>query len=109
MPCLDQFLHRAGDVFDRHVRVDAVLIEQIDHIGLEALERGLGDLLDVLRPAVQARRSGPRITAAKVEPELGGDHHLLAERSEGFANKFFVSERAVNFSGVEEGDAAFHG
>ena len=28
----DQFLDRAGDVFHRHVRVDAVLVEQIDRI-----------------------------------------------------------------------------
>ena len=103
---LDQFLDRTGDILDRHVRVDAVLIEQIDHIGLEALQRGLGDILDMLRSAVQSRRSGPRITAAKVEPELGGDHYLLAKRSEGFANEFFVNVRAVNFSGIEEGDAA---
>ncbi len=27
---LDQFLHRPGDVFDRHVRVRAVLVKQID-------------------------------------------------------------------------------
>ena len=27
---LDQFLHGAGDVFDRHVRIDAVLVEQVD-------------------------------------------------------------------------------
>ena len=40
----DQVLHRAGDVLDRHVRVDAVLIEQIDGVGLEPLERGFGDL-----------------------------------------------------------------
>ena len=52
---LDQILHRARDILDRHVRVDAVLIEQIDHVGLEPLQRGLGDLLDVLRPAVQTR------------------------------------------------------
>ena len=50
---LNQVLHRSRHVFDRHVRVDAVLIEQIDDIGLEALERGLGDLLDVLGPTVQ--------------------------------------------------------
>ena len=51
---LNQVLHRSRHVFDRHVRIDAVLIEQIDDIGLEALERGFGDLLDVLRPAVQS-------------------------------------------------------
>ena len=43
------------------------------------------------------------------EPELGGDHHLLAEGSEGFADEFFVREWAVDFGGVEEGDAAFDG
>ena len=43
------------------------------------------------------------------EPELGGDHHLLAEGSEGFAHEFFVRERAVDFGGIEECDAAFDG
>ena len=34
--------------------IDAVLIEQIDAIGPQALQRGVGDLSDVLRPAVHA-------------------------------------------------------
>ena len=51
---LDQVLHGSGDVFDRHVRIDTVLIEQVDDIGPEALERGLGDFLDVLWTAVQS-------------------------------------------------------
>ena len=78
---LDQVLHRAGHVFDRHVRIDAVLIEQIDALDLEPLERGLGDLSDVLRPAVQATLLAR--LRIEVEPELGGDHHLLAERARG--------------------------
>ena len=52
---LDQVLHSAGDVFDRHVRVNPVLIEQVDDIDLEPLERALDGLLDMLWPAVQAR------------------------------------------------------
>ena len=43
------------------------------------------------------------------EPELGGDHHLPAEGSEGFTHEFFVGERAVDFSRIEECDAAFDG
>ena len=86
-----------------------MLIEQVDCLDLEPLERALDGLLDVLRPAIQARRTRPRIAATQVEPELGGDHHLLAEGSEGFAHKLFVHERAVNLGGVEERDAAFHG
>ena len=50
---LDQVLDRSRHVFDRHVGIDAVLIEQIDAVGPEPLQRGLGDLPDVLRPAVQ--------------------------------------------------------
>jgi hypothetical protein len=105
---LDEVLHRSRHVFDRHVRVDAVLIEHIDRIDPEAPERALGDLLDVLRPAIQANPPRPAL-GIEFEPELGGDHHLSAERSEGFAHKFFVRERAVDFGGVEEGDAAIDG
>ena len=104
---LNQLFHGSGNVFDGHVGVDAVLIEQIDDIGLEALERGGGDFLDVLWPTVQAGLfAGGRIN---FEAELGGDHYLVAERSEGFADEFFVCERAVDFGGVEEGDTAFYG
>jgi len=31
------------------------------------------------------------------------------ERGEGFTHKFFVYERAVHFSSIEERDTAFHG
>jgi hypothetical protein len=51
---LDQVLHRAGHVFDRHVRIDAVLIEQVDGVGPSRLSEPSADLLDVLGPAVQA-------------------------------------------------------
>ena len=47
---LNQVLHCSRDVLNRHIRVDAMLIEQVDNINLEALERALGDLPDPLRP-----------------------------------------------------------
>jgi hypothetical protein len=50
---LNQVLHRSRDVFDRHVRIHTVLVEQIDRIDLEPLEGGLGNLLDVFGPTVQ--------------------------------------------------------
>src|SRR6202035_5778565 len=76
-------------------------------IGLEALERGGGDFLNVLWPAIQPGLfAGVRIN---FEAELGGDHDLFTEGSEGFADEFFVCERSVDFGGVEEGDAAFDG
>jgi predicted thioesterase len=52
---LDQVLRRAGDVFDRHVRVNPVLIKRVDDIDLEPLKRALDSQLKALRSAVQAR------------------------------------------------------
>ena len=75
----------------------------------EPLERAFDGLLDVLRPAVQTRRTGPIIAATQVEPELGGDPHLLAEGREGLADEIFVCEGSIDFSGIKEGDAAFDG
>src|SRR5580704_8349616 len=42
----------------------------------------------------------------RLPAELGGDHDLVAERSEAFADEFFVDERSIDLSGVEESDAA---
>ena len=53
LPFADQILHRARDLFDRHLGIHAVLIEEIDPIRLEPLQRRVGDLADVRRPAIQ--------------------------------------------------------
>lgn len=102
----DQILDRTGDVFDRYIGVDAVLIEQIDDIGLEPLERGFGDLLDVRRPAAEAALFTSR--RINVEAEFGGDNHLVAKGRERFADQFLVDERTIDFGGVEESDAALN-
>jgi hypothetical protein len=103
---LDQLPDRAGDVFDRHVRVDAVLVEQIDRVDLEPLERALDGLFDVLRPAVEPPLLPLRV---ELEAELGRDHNLFAHWRKSFANEFFVRERSVDLGRVEEADAALDG
>ena len=35
---LNQILHRARNLFDGHVWIDAVLVEEIDNVGLEAFQ-----------------------------------------------------------------------
>jgi len=44
-----------------------------------------------------------------VEAELGGDHHLIAERRQRLADQFLVRERAVDLGGVEKGDTSRNG
>ena len=41
---LNQVLHRAGDAFNSHIRIDTVLIEEIDQVGSQTLQRGIGNL-----------------------------------------------------------------
>ena len=57
LPLLDQLLHRAGDILDRHGRVDPVLIEEVDVRPSSAAAARPRPLLDVLRAAVQCRRA----------------------------------------------------
>ena len=74
-----------------------MLIEQVDDIDLEPLERALDGLLDVVRLAVQPRR----LSVFKAEPELCGNDHILADREKRFAHKFFIGEWPVGFCGIE--------
>ena len=64
-------------------------------IGLELDHISRVGLLNVLRAAGETLLGALRIEA---EAELGGDHHLIVNRSESFAHKFFVGERAVTFA-----------
>jgi hypothetical protein len=75
---LNQILHRSRHVFNRHIGIDAVLIKKIDGINVQALQRCVGNLFDVLRVAVQALRAGAPI-GVDVEAELGGDDDFVAD------------------------------
>jgi hypothetical protein len=103
---LNEVLHGSGDIFNRHVGVDAVLIEEVDDIGLKSFQRGLGDLADVLRLAIDSSQ-WPLGFGIDFESELGGDHDLITEGNEGLADQFLVGERAVSFGGIEECDTSF--
>src|SRR5262249_7100770 len=109
---LNEFLHDPGHVFDRYVWINAMLIEQINGIDFEPLERGIGHLFDMVRPAIQTRRSlhASRIELGiKIKTEFRRYHDLSTKGGERFAYKLLIRERPVHFSGVEEGDAALDG
>ena len=98
---LDQILDGSGDILDRHIRVDAVLVVQIDRLDLQSRERALDHAPDVFGPAVET--TPPRLAfGAGCPPELRGDHDLPSERRQGFADKLLVRVRTVDFRRVEE-------
>ena len=71
---LDQFLHRAHRLFDRHVGVDAVLVIEIDPIDTEAFQARLAGLHHVFRPPVDALLA----VGALDLPELRHHQRLVA-------------------------------
>ena len=82
-----------------------MLVEEIDPIGLEPLQRCVGDFADVRRSAVESGL----LAVLELEPELRRDHDLIANGRERFADELFVRERPVGFGRVEERDAAVDG
>jgi hypothetical protein len=102
----DEVLDGPSDVLDRDVRIDPVLVEEIDGFDAKSLERSLDGLPDTIGPAVDASIfSGLEIN---VEAELGGDDHLVADRAQSFADDVFVGEGAIDLGRVEKGHAAVH-
>ena len=97
----DQVADGAGNVLDRHGRIDAVLIEQVDPVGAQALQRGFGHGLDMGgRLLVPPRR--PPVSGSMSKPELGRDHHPVADGMKGLAQQFLVEEGAVSLGCVEQ-------
>lgn len=91
---MNQILDRSGHFLYRNGGIDAMLVEQVDHIRPKTPKRGLGYRLDALRSAVQpANLPGVRID---LESELCRDHHLFTEGSEGFSDEIFVGEWTVH-------------
>ncbi len=83
-----------------------MLIENVDGLHFQALQRGLRHLPDVVWLAVETVASA---IGVDTEAEFGGDHNVGAVRRERFSDEFFIGERAVRLGRIEEGDAAFHG
>lgn len=105
LPRDDQLLNRPGHVLDGDVRVHPVLIQQVDVVRPQPLERLVHDLLDLLRPAIQAFA---QFAVLDVEPELGADQDVLPHGGQGLADQLFVGVRAVNLGRVEERHSQFH-
>lgn len=98
--------HRPDRLLDGGVRVDPVLVVEVDDVDPEAAEAGLARLPHVLRTAVYAEEGavgGPLVA------ELRGDHDFVAAVSQRPAQQLLVVADAVHVGGVEEVDAHVQG
>src|SRR5262249_13969450 len=102
--CLNQIAYGTGNFFDWHLRIDAMLVEQIDCVNLETFKRRFSNLFDMVRLAIDSNGMG---TAVRIEfiPKLGRNDDLVAHWKEGLAHQLFVLEGTINFRCIEEGHA----
>jgi hypothetical protein len=98
---LHQFGHAADRFFDRHVRIDAMLVKQVDRVNAKPLQRSLASPSGVLRATIYSRRR----VSIPAHRELGGDHQAVAPTFDGGADKLLVAKRPVHLGGVEKGNA----
>ena len=105
---MNKIFHGTGRLLDGGVGIDAVLIEKVDLIGLQALKGTFDDLLDVFGAAV-GRCPLAIVARIGLKAKLSRDDYLFPERRESFTDDFFVHVGTVHLSSVEEGDAALHG
>jgi hypothetical protein len=73
-PFPNQILHGSRDVFDGHVRIDAMLIEEVDDLDLEPLQRCLRDFPYVRGATIKAGL----FATFELESEFGRDDYLMA-------------------------------
>jgi hypothetical protein len=84
------------------VRVDRVLVVEVDPVGGQALEGAFDGRVDVGRAVVEGAGSAPGMGH---EAELGGDQDVVASGRDRVADDFLAVERAVDLGGVDVGDA----
>ena len=99
----DEIADGARDILDRHLGIDPVLIEKIDRLDTQPLERAVDRRADAFGPAAEATILPGR--GIDVEAELGGDHDLLTHRAQRLADQFLIDERTIDFRRVEKGHA----
>ena len=103
----DQVLDRAGDVLDRHLWVDAVLVVQIDAVGPQPAERVPTARRMLLGPAVTGHRRARHRSLRRSKPNLVAIFTWSRTGSRASPTISSFVERPVHFGGVEEGHAEF--
>ena len=98
---LHELVQRAERLLDRRHAVGAVVLVEVDPVGLQPSQRCLDRLADV-------RARAPRgLAVTEVVAELGREHDLVAPAREGAADDLLAAAAvAVDIRGIEEGDSS---
>jgi hypothetical protein len=96
-----QILDRAGDILDRHLWIDTVLIDQVDTIGSQAPQHALDRPLDMIRPAVRPL-GALACLQVDVHAEFGLEDHLVAHTLQRLSDDLFGNERSVGLGRVDQ-------
>jgi hypothetical protein len=83
-----QLLDGTGDILDGNLRVDAVLVKEVDAIRAQAPQHALDDQFDVLGAAVEARAALPGLEV-DVPAELRRDDDLIAKWGDALSEDAF--------------------
>src|SRR5438874_9097735 len=102
---LDEAAHRADRVLDRHARVDAVLVVEVDRVDPQPLQAGLARLLHIFGAAVDAVGTAGLPGLA----EFGGDDDVVRPALQGAAEQLLIMAPAIHVRAVEMIDAEFDG
>src|SRR5206468_7270669 len=100
---LHELRHRADRLLDRHGRIDAVLVVEIDRFEAEPLQAAVAGVAHIVGLA----RDTHRAPALAHEAELGREHDAVAPsaRGEETADHRLVVAAAVRIGGIPEGHA----
>src|SRR5262245_8143361 len=97
-----QLRHGANRLLDRHARIDAVLVVDIDRIDAEALQRCITRAPNVFRRSVDAE---PRAILPADVAEFRGEDSLTAPIANGAANETLVGEWPVCIRRIKKIDS----
>src|SRR6266566_9213149 len=96
----NQLRHRAYGFFDRCLRIDPMLIIEIDAIHTEPAQARFARLLHILRFAVDAAKPW-RIRVAQ-DSELCRDDNTMAFAANAASEQLLIRVRTINVGGIEE-------
>src|ERR1700675_4019824 len=102
---LNQFSESANRLFNRRIRIDAVLVVEVKVVDAETLQTCFAGLLHVVRLAVDA--AGIGIAGIADNSELCGQHDLVALALDRASDELFVLVWPVTVGGRQKIDTEF--